>query len=99
MLPAPSPPVTGATAEQTFFDDPALDRLAALVLSLAGELHVVQDRLARIETLLDTKGVVRREDFDRYVLDAEREAAIATERRAYVAHLFEPLLGNLASKS
>jgi hypothetical protein len=86
-------------AEQTFFADPALDRLAAMVLALAGEVHVLQDRLASIETLLDGKGVLRREDLDAYVPDAAREAALATERRAYVKHLFEPLLGQLASKS
>lgn len=85
--------------EYTYFADPALDRLAGMVLSLAGELHVLQDRLATIETLLDTKGVVRREDIDTYVPDAAREAAIANERRAYVKHLLEPLLGQPASKS
>ena len=98
-LSAAAMPVFGPNAEQTFFEDPAIDRLAAMVLSLAAELHVVQDRLATIESLLDSKGVLRREDIDRYAPDAEREAAIALERRAYVAHLFEPLLGQLASKS
>ena len=95
----PSAPVFGPNAEQTFFADPSIDGLAAMVLALAGELHVMQDRIATIETLLDTKGVLRREDIDRYTPDPAREAAIAAERRAYVAHLFEPLLGRLASKS
>lgn len=85
--------------EQEFFTDPALDRLAGMVLALAGELHVVQDKLGRIETLLDAKGVVSRADIERFTPDAAREAAIAADRRAYVAHLFEPLLGRLASKS
>ncbi len=86
-------------AEQTFFTDPALDRLAGMVLALAGEVHVLQDRLATLETMLDAQGVLARAELDRYVPDAAREAQIAAERRDYVRHLFEPLLSRLASKS
>ena len=43
---------TEPAAEQTFFDDPALDIAVAMIMTLATELQVTRDRLRSLEVLL-----------------------------------------------
>jgi len=92
-------PVVDAEAEQVFFADPALDRLAGMVLALMAELHVTKDRLQVLEHLLETKGSIRREDLDRFEPTPAQAEAFGRERRAFVEHVMDPLRGRLASKS
>jgi hypothetical protein len=49
-----------------FFDDPAVDKLLAMLLALSGEVSVARDRLDTLERLLDEKGVIARDELDRY---------------------------------
>jgi hypothetical protein len=83
--------------EQTFFDDPALDRVFTVVMALATELWVTKDRVAALEAALASAGSV-----DPAALDAEpspeERAARAAERDAFVQHLMEGLLGEQVSK-
>ena len=83
---------------QTFFDDPANDRMLAMLMTLAAEFWVVSDRLRAMETLLAERGVLRREDLDHYSPDPETEKTIAAERRAFVQSLMEPVLGRELSR-
>ena len=84
--------------EQTFFDDPAIDRLFGVVMALATEVYVQKDRLAALERQLVTGGVV-----DPGALTAEPSAeelaAAAAERDAFVAHLMDSLLGQAVSRT
>ena len=70
-----------------YFDDPAIDRLLSMVLSLVGEVSVVRDRLDTVERLLDAKGTISREDIERYAPDraAGEERGLAT--KAYIARI------------
>ena len=70
-----------------YFDDPAIDRLLSMVLSLVGEVSVVRDRLDTVERLLDAKGTISREDIERYApdRDAGEERGLAT--KAYIARI------------
>lgn len=92
-------PVVGPDAEQTFFTDPALDRLAGMVLALAAEVHVLRDRLALAEAALAERGVLDPARLDAAVPEGALEARLAAERAAFVRHLFEGLPGRLASRS
>ena len=79
--------------EQTFFQDPATDRVLAMLMALSAEVWILNDRLKTIEALLDKQGVISRDDLENYVPDAESSESIAAERQAFVRNLMEPLLG------
>ena len=70
-----------------YFDDPAIDRLLSMVLSLVGEVSAVRDRLDTVERLLDAKGTISREDIERYAPDRDsgEERGLAT--KAYIARI------------
>jgi ABC-type uncharacterized transport system YnjBCD ATPase subunit len=92
-------PVVGPQAEQTFFADPAIDRLVGMVFSLTAEVHVMRDRMKLLEDALAQSGVVDIAALDTKIPDGALEARIAAERTALVRHVLEALPGRLASKS
>lgn len=96
---AASPPPVPAGPEQVYFADPALDRLMGVVFALAGEVHVLKDRLRAVESILAQKGVLRREELDRWAPSQAEAAELARERDAFVAHLWSNLAGRQSSKS
>ena len=85
--------------EQTYFPDPAADRIMGVVLNLAAELQVLRDRVRVLEHLLEAKGVVARGALDRFRGSEEQEQSIAADRREYVRHVLEPVLGRAASRN
>ncbi len=84
-------------AEQTFFEDEALDRAFGVVMALATEVYVLRDRVHALEGLLTETGVI-----PDGALDAEPDAAAMADRAAdrdeFVAHLMGNLLGRQVSK-
>ena len=92
-------PVVGPQSEQTFFADPAVDRLLSVVFSLAAEVHVLRDRLTLLESMLAERGVVDAAKLNDAVPEGALEARLGADRTALVRHLFEGLPGRLASKS
>jgi ABC-type uncharacterized transport system YnjBCD ATPase subunit len=92
-------PVVGPQAEQTYFADPAIDRLVGMVFALTAEVHVMRDRLALLEDALKQRGLVDIASLDTAIPDGALEARIAADRTALVQHLLEGLPGRLASKS
>lgn len=85
-------PVPQGLAEQTFFDDPAIDRLMGVVMNLATEVFVLRERCAAQEAQLAARGLV-----DTALLGAEpgpqQVHDRAAEQQAFVEHLLEPLRG------
>jgi hypothetical protein len=49
-----------------FFDDPAVERVLAITMAVAGELAVMHERLDTIERLLEAKGTLSRADIEAY---------------------------------
>jgi hypothetical protein len=90
-------PAREGQPEQTFFEDPALDRAFGVVMALATEVYVLRDRVRALETALAKAGLV-----DPAALAAEpgpeELAAAAADRDAFVAHLIGNLLGEQVSK-
>jgi len=86
------------TSEQTFFDDPAIDRMFGVVMALATEVYVLKDRLAALEGALDAAGIVSRRDLAAEP-SPEEVAASAKDRDAFVAHLMDNLIGRQVSRS
>ena len=91
-------PVVGPQAEQTFFADPAIDRLVGMVSALTAEVHAMRDRLALLENALTQHGIDV-SALDSLVPEGALEARLAADRAALVQHLLEGLSGRLASKS
>lgn len=85
--------------EQTYFADPAMDRLMGVVFNLAAELQVVRDRLTVAECLLERHGLLQRAEIDGFEPTAAEQAMLADDRRDYVRHMLEPIMGRAASRS
>ncbi len=80
-LPAmPSAPLP----EQTFFTDPAIDRLLGVTMALAAEVYVLRDRLHAIEA---RTGAL-----------AATQPTPDADAAAFVARLFAPLAGEQEAK-
>jgi hypothetical protein len=92
-------PVVGPEAEQTFFADPAIDRLVGMVFSLTAEVHVLRDRMKLLEDTLAQRGIVYPAALDAMIPEGALEARIAADRAPLVRHVLEALPGRLASKS
>ena len=86
-----------ARPEQTFFEDPAIDRAFGVVMALATEVYVLRDRVRALESQLTERGVIEAGALDAEP-DPETLARSAADREAFVAHLMENLLGRQASK-
>ncbi len=83
--------------EQTFFDDPALDRAFGVVMALATEVYVQRNRITALERALEKAGVIDRGELDAEPSDVER-AEEAQDRDAFVEGLMINLLGRQQAK-
>ena len=93
MKHGPHPTGLPPKPEQTFFEDPATDRLLAMVMTLAAELHVTRDRLACLEAVLEEQGALRPGALDGFRPTPAQAARLDEERRAFVAELMRCTLG------
>ena len=84
-------------AEQTFFDDPALDRAFGVVMALATEVYVLRNRQQALERLLEEAGVLDRAALDGQPSDEERRAN-ADDRAEFTRALMISLLGKQQSQ-
>ena len=81
--------------EQTFFADPAVDRLLGVTMALAAEVYLLRSRVRTLERAQRAAG----HDVD--AAGALSTAAAEAERAdaaAFVAHLLEPVLGEQQSR-
>lgn len=60
-----------------YFRDAENDKLLAIIMAVAGELSVLHERLDTVERIVETKGLISKDEIDRYRPDdrvlAERE--------------------------
>ena len=83
--------------EQTFFDDPALDRAFGVVMALATEVYVQRDRLRALERQLQDANVLNIDDLDQEPGDVERQTN-AIDREEFVEGRLINLLGRQQAK-
>ena len=83
--------------EQTFFEDPALDRAFGVVMALATEVYVLRDRQRALERLLEDNGIIASGALDAEPSDQERIDS-AEDRKAFTKGLMINLLGKQKSK-
>ncbi len=84
-------------AEQTFFDDPALDRAFGVLMALATEVYVLRNRQQALERLLEEAGMLDRAALDCEPSDEERRAD-ADDRAAFTRGLMISLMGKQQSQ-
>ena len=85
--------------ELNFFIDPAIDRLLGVVFNLATELQATRDRLQRLEAVLVERQGLPAEAVEQFEPGPALQARLEADRRDYVRHLLEPMLGRAASRS
>ena len=71
-----------------FFQDPATDRLAAIVTALTAEVSALADRLDTVETLLAQKGTLTKGDIDSYKPTPESADRRRQRHDALIARVF-----------
>jgi hypothetical protein len=74
-----------------FFDDPAVERVMAIVMSLTGELAVARERIDTLERVLQQQGVLAPDAIERYVPDATAQTARDAWGREYIARVLRIL--------
>ncbi len=72
----------------TFFDDPQIDAVVAIVMALAGEVAVLRERLDTIERLVEARGLFTGQELEAY----QPDAAVAAEREKWRAEFIERVL-------
>jgi hypothetical protein len=76
------------TQRPSQFNDPAMDVLLNIVLSLGCEVYTLRDRLRIIEKKLEANERVTRADIEAYKPTPEEEEDIRRDRDEFMARLF-----------
>lgn len=85
--------------EQSYFPDPAADRIMGVVFNLAAEVQVLRDRVRVLELALTAKGALAAGELDAFRGSEAQEQAIAADGRDYVRHILDPVMGRAASRN
>ena len=70
-----------------FFDDPAIDKLLAMLLAMAGELSVLSDRHDTLERITEEKGLISRKEIESYEPDKKVIAERDVQREEYLKQI------------
>ena len=74
-------------ARPYYFENPDIDRLMTIVLSVAEEAVVTRERLDTVERLLDANGTISRADIESYVPDEAADGERETARQSAVERI------------
>ena len=91
-------PILARTAKgkkPQYFSDPAIDKLLAMVLTLAGELSVTRERLDTVERLLEQQGVFQQDEIDSTTHSSEALQERDKQRSDYMARILRTVQADL----
>ena len=71
----------------TFFADPQVDKLMAIVMALAGEVSVLRERFDTVERLVEAKGILSRQEIEAYRPEPQAAEEREQWRTEYVARV------------
>jgi hypothetical protein len=74
-----------------FFADPAVDRLTSVILQLASEVWVLNERIGALESIAADKGVVTLAEIVNYAPDAAQSQRLDAARDRFVRSVLGPL--------
>jgi hypothetical protein len=78
-----------------FFADPAVDKLLAITMALAGELSVTRERLDTVERILGSKSLLSAAEIDAWRPDDAAKQERAKLRHNYIARVLMILQNEL----
>ena len=90
-------PLRAKGKRATFYKDPAVDQLFAIVTMLTQELSVAFDRIETVERMLDKNGVISRADIEAYKPGEQEENERTQRRDEYIGRVFNILHQEAAS--
>ncbi|MEI7975774.1 MAG: hypothetical protein RL686_84 [Pseudomonadota bacterium] len=70
-----------------FLDDPAVERVMSIAMSVAAELAVARERIDTLERLLAQKGILSAADIEAYQPDAKAQSDRNDWGRNYIARV------------
>ncbi len=85
--------------EQTFFDDPALDRILGVVTALAGEVYILRDRVRILEHLLAVRGVVEPGAVNLFEPTPDQQRQAELDRDAFIERVFDAIVSGESAAS
>lgn len=74
-----------------FFQDPAIDKVLAMVVTLGSEFWALRERVLAMEALHVRQGSLGTGDVDAFEFPPEQEEKLAAERREFIENLFRVL--------
>ena len=74
-------------ARPYFFDDPAIDKLLAMLMGLAGEVSVLRDRLDTVERLAEQNKLFTRSEVENYQPDEDALRERAALRAVFLSEV------------
>jgi hypothetical protein len=74
-----------------FFDDPAIDKVLNMVVTLAGEVWALRERLAAMEGIGVRQGSLSATEVDDYEFTPEQDQRLAGQRKEFIESLFRVL--------
>jgi hypothetical protein len=77
------------------FEDPEIDILLKIVLSLGREVYALRDRARIVEKTLEARGSITRAEIEAYQPTPEEEEELRKEREAFFARFLGVFEGNL----
>jgi hypothetical protein len=76
---------------QTFFADPSVDRLLAMTVALAAEVHILRDRNRALEGVLRARGLIEEAEIEAWQPAPADQPALDAERERYVRSVLDPV--------
>jgi hypothetical protein len=83
------------TKRPSQFENPEIDALLRIVISLGGEVYALRDRMRIIEKMLDAKGTISLADIEAYKPTPEEQEELRKDGDAFMARLFRVFEGGL----
>ncbi len=71
----------------TFFDDPAIDHVIAMLLALSGEVWSLRERVHVIEKVAADNGLDLPALVEAYALSDDDQAVLAEQRQAFIERI------------
>lgn len=84
-------PLDASGRRPAFFDKDGVDQLVSIVLELATDLWVVRERLFRVESAAESKGLPLRSLVESHALSPDEEAELAQMRARMTENMFRVL--------
>ena len=71
-----------------YFEDPAIDKVLAIVVSLVSEVSVMRDRMDAMERLIEHHGLFPQEEIDAFAVTPEVRQERDARRAQYLERIF-----------